>query len=232
MARASPLLQEKQESLSAHLRTGKVLKKAVDEGKDPMMLMGHMSEGKTCFPLHAPLTCRPNVTLYPTHILNKSVVRNHLGLPSLLAGFEIFFSTSMQDIFAGKNIPRLFSFEEEAVLLHHLLVLSDGGFGLTPKEFRCIAYEFTLELGKEIENQSEEVTHKFQRKFIARHPEVHIITPNEKPSTEQQHYQKKLYSYTLKTWPTCMKSTRSMPRKSSMLMRLEYVISPKPPESS
>lgn len=63
--------------------------------------------------------------------------------------------------------------------MHHLLVHSDGGFGLTPMEFRSLAFEYACELGKDVSFLKEQVSHNFQYHFVSRHPEVKILKPEE-----------------------------------------------------
>ncbi len=65
------------------------------------------------------------------------------------------------------------------MLVHHLLVMGDGGFGVTPKEFRSLAFEYASSLGKEALYKNEEVSYKYQYAFLKHHPEIYIIKPEE-----------------------------------------------------
>ena len=78
----------------------------------------------------------------------------------------------------GKGTGRIFTFEEEEMLAEHLLVLADGGFGLTPMEFRCLTHDWGEYNGMKV-SEGDTMSYNFMQGFVVRHPELKILKPIE-----------------------------------------------------
>ena len=78
----------------------------------------------------------------------------------------------------GKGLGRIFTMEEEEMLEEHLLILADGGFGLTPVEFRCLAHDWA-EFNDIDVTDGDQMSYNFQVWFLERHPALKILKPLE-----------------------------------------------------
>ena len=78
----------------------------------------------------------------------------------------------------GKGVGRIFTEEEEEMLVEHLLVLADGGFGLTPLEFRMLAHDWAQFNGMQV-SEGDMMSYNFLKMFVERHTELKILKPME-----------------------------------------------------
>ena len=78
----------------------------------------------------------------------------------------------------GKDMPRIFSDDQEQELAGHISKFAQAGFPFTPTEIRDLTYEFASEndvSGFNMMNKS--AGRKWQRYFMKRHKELTIRTP-------------------------------------------------------
>jgi hypothetical protein len=79
----------------------------------------------------------------------------------------------------GKSTPRLFTPEEEIDLAEYIVQLSKSGFPIEPSDFRSLAHEYALALGKFVSLQNDQLSYNWYYAFLDRHPRIFVKEPKE-----------------------------------------------------
>ena len=87
-------------------------------------------------------------------------------LPGPLQGYCGYLS-------GGKDIPRVFTVEQEAELAGHIGMFAQAGFPFTPQEIKLLAYEYAVKNNVEgFSEMKQEAGRKWLRGFMRRHKSV------------------------------------------------------------
>ena len=116
--------------------------------------------------------------------------KERVGIRAIAKSFDVPKSTLDKRIrgkvkgihhMSGGNLkPRLFTEKQELELVDFILNHADAGFPMTPPEVRELAHEYSvINRIKLYTNATERLSYSWQRRFMKRHKEISVKTPQD-----------------------------------------------------